>query len=812
MKKIYFVTFFSFMFLSVFVYSEEASEKPQWGIFDYVYQHPKEKPGRIEITGDENDTVYDLFVQGQTDLYTKRSGSWQLTAKTQLMNPEIKNPNYGNGLIIFEGEIAGHGHFMDYGPLVYRVYSGSDDTNHGETITLLSKSSAGDTIGSKSIYDRIAKRGDPIYLRITKYAPGHLFFSEYSLDGQNWLFFDFRYMNSKEEASFGLSCVTPHTGIPAHYRVSQVRLEPAPPFALRTFSVSMFHPNQQVRACLEIVNPGSEPVSVIIRERTPYHWTINNIHPMTVCNQNEIRWQHVLPPGETYFSYTIQPPNHPGWYADFRGSVGNIAIIGVNELKSAYTIDMYKINMVVIFLLFLIHFTMFFFNPHQLENLFFSLFAFFYLCWSICYHYFFESIPEYVWSLILLFVTALIIMLNGFFHSLLCNKVSRLFWLYVGITIAFFSYGWLAHVNFDHFNYNLIHSFFIIWISLDCIRILGLAVYRRIPGIWIAACGGIVCIYPFLMWKTDVLGILPVWIYEINMKFWSNLHILSREFHEWTTFFFLVFISIYLSFRFARMAKNLNLLNVELEDRVAKRTAELERANEELRELDKMKSQFVSQASHDLRTPLTAIKGSLDNLLLGIAGDLNEKQQKVMTRATKSVDRLTNLINDVLDLNRIETGRMVLEKSNVPIKTLVENIINENKPAADLKRIQLSTILETDATIHADAGKLERVVGELISNAIKYTPEDGNVYVTLTQTDDQITLSVKDSGIGMTKEECEKIWERFYRTNASKLFAKGSGLGLSIAKELVEMHGGTLAVKSEQGKGTTFCMILPRHW
>ncbi len=245
-------------------------------------------------------------------------------------------------------------------------------------------------------------------------------------------------------------------------------------------------------------------------------------------------------------------------------------------------------------------------------------------------------------------------------------------------------------------------------------------------------------------------------------------------------------------------------------ERLNQSNAELQHANARLLELDKMKSQFVSQASHDLRTPLTAIKGSLDNLLLGIAGDLNEKQQKVMTRATKSVDRLTNLINDVLDLNRIETGRIVLEKSDVPFKALLENIINENQPAVDQKQINLSLHAKPgDFTLHIDGGKISRVVGELIGNAIKYTPKNGTVEVTLTQTDVQIILSVKDSGIGMTKQECEKIWERFYRTNASKTFAKGSGLGLSIAKELVELHGGTLTVESEAGKGARFCMQLP---
>ncbi|MEW6236402.1 MAG: ATP-binding protein [Candidatus Omnitrophota bacterium] len=236
----------------------------------------------------------------------------------------------------------------------------------------------------------------------------------------------------------------------------------------------------------------------------------------------------------------------------------------------------------------------------------------------------------------------------------------------------------------------------------------------------------------------------------------------------------------------------------------------LQNLNEQLHELGKMKSQFVSQASHDLRTPLTAIKSSLDNVMRGVGGGLNEKQHSVIERALRSVDRLNHLINDVLDLNRIETGRVVLDKTNIVLGTLVKSILNENAPAAQQKRIALlSHGLEDQQSIHVDVGKIERVVGELIGNAIKYTPEGGQVEVRLEKDKQHMILSVRDSGIGMTPEECAKIWERFYRTNASKKFAKGSGLGLSIAKELVELHGGSLEVESEEAKGTEFRLLLP---
>lgn len=282
----------------------------------------------------------------------------------------------------------------------------------------------------------------------------------------------------------------------------------------------------------------------------------------------------------------------------------------------------------------------------------------------------------------------------------------------------------------------------------------------------------------------------------------------------------LIFFAVFECLRVLMMAiinypqsiQDLKDLNEKLEERVRERTGELQRANEKLLELDKMKSAFVSQASHDLRTPLTAIKGSLDNLSLGVAGDLSEKQKKVLDRALRSVDRLTNLINDILDLSRIESGRVILKKSQISLKAVVESTLHEVKPAADAKTIHINRI-ETDSPlfIMGDNGKIERVVNELICNAIKYTPEGGSVEVCLEERDGYAFLFVKDTGIGMTQEETKRIWDRFYRTPDSQNMAKGSGLGLSIAKELIELHEGSIHVESEKGKGTTFIVILPRY-
>ncbi|HQH72289.1 MAG TPA: HAMP domain-containing sensor histidine kinase, partial [bacterium] len=196
----------------------------------------------------------------------------------------------------------------------------------------------------------------------------------------------------------------------------------------------------------------------------------------------------------------------------------------------------------------------------------------------------------------------------------------------------------------------------------------------------------------------------------------------------------------------------------------------------------------------------------------GVGGGLNEKQQTIIGRATRSVIRLTNLINDILDISRIESGRMVLELTPVSLNLLTENIIQQEKPAAAQKNISITMAApENPLWIRVDVSKIERVIGELLSNAIKYTPEGGSIEVRLAPTDTGVSVTVQDTGIGMTPEEMPKIWERFYRTTASKKFAKGSGLGLSIAMELVALHGGSITVTSEAGKGSIFTLLLPKR-
>ncbi len=444
-------------------------------------------------------------------------------------------------------------------------------------------------------------------------------------------------------------------------------------------------------------------------------------------------------------------------------------------------------------LLFVIHFTMFLFYPRGRENLYYALAL---ITWLLFYIDF-KDIHEfplliYPWSF--LFILRFIYCFThskppGYFWIVLCYAL--------GINLYF---DVLNAPSFSPIGRNIgIYSLFIfhIFISIEILRALIFSIKKDVAGFWLIFTGGIA-------FSLEVL---------LRILHSVDIIVLPAYTREWNISIFMIMVSLFLAYRFALSHKSLEQLNADLENRVRRRTTELEKANQELRELDKLKSAFVSQASHDLRTPLTSIKSSLDNLVRGVGGGLSERQEKVASRALKSVNRLTHLINDVLDINRIESGRMVLEKSKVHLESIVKNVIQENRPYADQKKISIeSSGLDRSFPLELDVGKIERVINELINNAIKYTPENGTINVSLSQMNSQVRFSVKDNGMGMSKEVCEKIFERFYRANSAKLQAKGSGLGLSIAKELVEMHDGNIHVESEIGKGTLFTLILPANF
>jgi two-component system sensor histidine kinase BarA len=252
-------------------------------------------------------------------------------------------------------------------------------------------------------------------------------------------------------------------------------------------------------------------------------------------------------------------------------------------------------------------------------------------------------------------------------------------------------------------------------------------------------------------------------------------------------------------------------LNQSLEQRVRQRTSELQAANEKLKELDRLKSTVVSVVSHELRTPMTSIKGYVENLLDGLAGALTEKQTRTLERVKHNIDRLTRMINELLDLSKIEAGRLELQLAPIDIADVVEDVIENYQAAARQKSLVVRVVLSPPLPpVRADSDKLHRVLINLLHNAIKFTPEGGEIRIEAkVRANDFVEVSVSDTGPGIPSNELDKIFDTFYRSQSAPVEARGAGLGLTIAKNLVELHGGVMWVESTVGKGSRFSFTIP---
>jgi signal transduction histidine kinase/HAMP domain-containing protein len=261
----------------------------------------------------------------------------------------------------------------------------------------------------------------------------------------------------------------------------------------------------------------------------------------------------------------------------------------------------------------------------------------------------------------------------------------------------------------------------------------------------------------------------------------------------------------------ARAYQQLEQLTATLDKRVQERTQELQTANEKLRELDRLKSSFVSMVSHELRTPMTSIKGYVDNLLDGVAGPLNEKPTYYLKRVQHNVERLTRMINDLLDLSRIEAGAVKLQLGSVSIPELLNDVVEGFQTIATEKSVNVKVHSTPDLPlIQGDRDKLYQVLNNLIQNAIKFTPKGGTILAEA-QAGPQgfVQICVGDTGCGIAAEELTRVFERFYRGESVAIENRGAGLGLAITKNLVELHHGRIWVESTPGEGSRFFFTVP---
>jgi two-component system phosphate regulon sensor histidine kinase PhoR len=232
----------------------------------------------------------------------------------------------------------------------------------------------------------------------------------------------------------------------------------------------------------------------------------------------------------------------------------------------------------------------------------------------------------------------------------------------------------------------------------------------------------------------------------------------------------------------------------------------------ELKELDQMKTDLMSMVTHEIRTPLATVRGFAQILLKG--GIPADKSKEFLEIINRQSNRLVNLVNDFLDITRIESGRQAITKAPLNIEKLIQNALVDLKPLADDKDITLN--YEPPATgipeIHADRNLMEQVLINLVSNAIKYSPKGSETLVRLHQHNGNVRVDVKDTGLGIPREAIPRLFEKFYRVRCDdRKDIIGTGLGLSLVKQIIDVHAGEISVESEHGVGSTFTFSLPMN-
>ena len=236
---------------------------------------------------------------------------------------------------------------------------------------------------------------------------------------------------------------------------------------------------------------------------------------------------------------------------------------------------------------------------------------------------------------------------------------------------------------------------------------------------------------------------------------------------------------------------------------------ELEEKNEKLKRFDELKSTFVANVAHEVRNPLATIKGAFHLITEMMKDKLTAKQKHILEIGDKTIDRLNRLVTNLLDLSKIETGKMELNWDQVEILLLVDEILIPYDTELSKKNMTLKTKVPSDiGSLVADRDKLSQVIINLLNNAIKYAPDGGTIVLNVVGSKNEVRFEISDNGSGIPADECEKIFDKFERVTAEK--QEGTGLGLAIARDIVTLHKGKIWVESEMGKGSTFIFTLSR--
>src|SRR3989440_164522 len=248
-----------------------------------------------------------------------------------------------------------------------------------------------------------------------------------------------------------------------------------------------------------------------------------------------------------------------------------------------------------------------------------------------------------------------------------------------------------------------------------------------------------------------------------------------------------------------------------LNSRLEESNRELNEANAQLRELSAMKEEFLALTTHDLRSPLTVISGVINFFTSGRLGELTPEQKNMVEMMERNTQNLIELVNDLLDASKLESGTMRLDATGISLRALIEELREEMQPLAAEKGIALEELVPEDLpALRADRAKLRRVLVNLVSNALKFTPKGGRVRTVAAREGSFVRVSVSDTGVGIPPDDLRDIFDKYAQARSRATRSeKGTGLGLYITRQLVELHGGKIEVQSEVGKGSTFSFTIP---
>ncbi len=256
-----------------------------------------------------------------------------------------------------------------------------------------------------------------------------------------------------------------------------------------------------------------------------------------------------------------------------------------------------------------------------------------------------------------------------------------------------------------------------------------------------------------------------------------------------------------------QLAKTLNEL-IETQKQLVERTKELSQANVKLKELDQLKSMFIASMSHELRTPLNSIIGFTDIILGGMSGEINEEQSKQLTIVGSSAKHLLALINDIIDVSKIEADKVELYIEEFDLSEIVRDVKDSFTVAVDKKKLKMSLKMPKRLVIKSDERRVKQVIVNLVGNAVKFT-DKGKIDIKADKKDKMVEVSVKDTRIGIRQEDMDKLFGAFSQIPVGGRTEEGTGLGLYLSKKIADLLGGEILAESKFGKGSTFTVRLP---